>query len=40
MTDEKSWLAKQELINYSQYQVTKFDEVHQFDLLYVPHNVF
>ena len=38
MTDEKSWLAKQELINYPQYQVTKFDEVHH--LLYVPHNVF
>ena len=48
--DIKSWLAKQALwevhilhpkeINYPHYDVTKPNEQHQFDLLYMPHNVF
>ena len=46
----KSWLAKQALwqvhipppkeINHPHYDVTKPNEQHQFDLLYMPHNVF
>ena len=46
----KSWLAKQALwqvhiqtpkeINQLYYDVTKPNELHQFDLLYMPHNVF
>ena len=48
--DIKSWLAKQALwqvhipppkeINYPYYDVTEPNEQHQFDILYVPHNVF
>ena len=48
--DFKSWLAKQALwqvhipppkeINHPHYDVTKPNEQHQFDLLYMPHNVF
>ena len=48
--DVKPWLAKQALwqfhipppkkINHPHYDVTKPNEQHQFDLLYVPHNVF
>ena len=48
--DITSWLAKQALwqvhilppkeINHPHYDVTKPNEQHQFDLLYVPHNVF
>ena len=48
--DIKSWLAKQALwqvhipppkeINHPHYDVTKPNEQHQFDLLYMPHNVF
>ena len=48
--DIKSWFAKQELwqvnipppkeINHPHYDVTKPDEQHQFDLLYIPHNLF
>ena len=48
--DIKSWLAKQALwkvhipppkkINHPHYDVTKPNEHHQFDLLYIPHNVF
>ena len=48
--DIKSWLAKQALwqvdvpppkgINHPHYNVTKPNEPHQFDLLYMPHNVF
>ena len=46
----RSWLAKQALwevhipvpkeIHHPQYDVTKPNEQHQFDLLYLPHNVF
>ena len=46
----KSWLAKQALwqvhippskeINHPHYDVTKPNEPHQFDLLYMPHNLF
>ena len=46
----KSWLAKLALwqvhiplpkeINHPYYNVTKPNEPHQFDLLYMPHNVF
>ena len=46
----KSWLAKQALwqvhipppkeINHPHYDVTKPNEQHQFDLVYMPHNVF
>ena len=48
--DVKPWLAKQALrhvhvpppkeINHPLYDVTKPNEQHQFNLLYVPHNVF
>ena len=48
--DIRSWLAKQALwqvhmptpkeINHPQYDVTKPNEQHQFDLLYMPHNLF
>ena len=48
--DIKSWLAKQALwkvhipppkkINHPHYDVTKPNEHHQFDLLYISHNVF
>ena len=48
--DIKSWLAKQALwqvhipppkeIHHPHYDVTKPNEQHQFDLLYMPHNVF
>ena len=46
----RSWLAKQALwqvhipppkeIHHPHYDVTKPNEQHQFDLLYMPHNVF
>ena len=46
----KPWLAKQALwqlyipppreINHPHYDVTRPNEQHQFDLLYVPHNIF
>ena len=46
----KSWLAKQALcqvhasppkeINHPHYNVKKTNKQHQFDLLYVPHNIF
>ena len=46
----KSWLVKQALwqvhipppkeINHPHYDVTKPNEQHQFDLLYMPHNLF
>ena len=48
--DTKSWLAKQALwqvhipppkeIHHPHYDVTKTNEQHQFDLLYMPHNLF
>ena len=48
--DIKSWLAKLALwqvhippskeINHPHYDVTKPNEQHQFDLLYIPHNLF
>ena len=48
--DIKSWLAKQALwqvhipppnkTNHPHYDVTKPNEQHQFDILYMPHNVF
>ena len=48
--DIKSWLAKQALwqvhipppeeIHHPHYDVTKPNEQHQFDLLYMPHNLF
>ena len=48
--DIKSWLAKQALcqvlippakvIHHSHYDVTKPNEQHQADLLYMPHNLF
>ena len=48
--DIRSWLAKQALwqvhippskeVNYPHYDVTKRNEQHQFDLLYMPHNLF
>ena len=48
--DIKSWLAKQALwqvhitlpreIRHPHYDVTKSTEQHQFDLLYMPHNLF
>ena len=48
--DIKSWLAKEALwqvhiplpkeIHHPHYDVTKPNEQHQFDLLYMPHNVF
>ena len=48
--DIRSWLAKQALwqihipppkeTNHLYYDVTKPNEQHQFDLLYMPHNVF
>ena len=48
--DIKSWLAKQALwqvhisspkeIHHSHYDVTKPNKQHQFDLLYMPHNLF
>ena len=48
--DTKSWLAKQTLwqvhipppkeINHPHYDVTKPNEQHQFDILYMPHNLF
>ena len=48
--DIKSWLAKQGLcqvripppkeINHPHYDVTKPNEQHQFDLIYMPHNLF
>ena len=48
--DIKSWLAKQALwqvhipppkeIHHPHYDVTKPSEQHQFDLLYMPHNLF
>ena len=48
--DIRSWLAKQELwqvhipplkeIHHPHYDVTKPNEQHQFDLLYMPHNLF
>ena len=48
--DIKSWLAKQVLwqvhipppkeIHHPHYDVTKPNEQHQFDLLYMPHNLF
>ena len=50
-TDQiKSWLARQSLwqvhipppkeIHHPHYDVTKPNEQHQFDLLYMPHNLF
>ena len=46
----RSWLAKQAFwqvnipppkeVNYPNYDVTKPNEQHQFDLLYMPHNLF
>ena len=46
----KSWLARQALwqvhtpppkeIHHPHYDVTKPNEQHQFDLLYMPHNLF
>ena len=48
--DIKSWLAKKAIwqvhipppkeINHHHYNVTKPNEQHQFDLLYMPHNLF
>ena len=48
--DIKSWLAKQTLwqihipppkeIHHPNYDVTKPNEQHQFDLLYMPHTLF
>ena len=48
--DIKSWLAKQELwqvhmappkeMNHPHYDVTKPNEQHQFDILYMPQNLF
>ena len=48
--DIKSWLAKEALwqvhipppkeIHHPHYDVTKPNEQHQFDLLYMPHNLF
>ena len=48
--DIKSWLAKQTLwqvhisppreINHPHYDITKPNKQHQFDLLYMPHNLF
>ena len=48
--DIRSWLVKQALwqvhipvpkeIHHPHYDVTKPNEQHQFDLLYMPHNVF
>ena len=48
--DIRSWLVKQELwqvhipplkeIHHPHYDVTKPNEQHQFDLLYMPHNLF
>ena len=48
--DIRSWLAKQALwqvhipppkeINHPHYDVTKPNEQHQFDILYMPHNLF
>ena len=48
--DIKSWLTKQALsqvhipppkeINHPHYDVTRPNEQHQFDLLYMPHNLF
>ena len=48
--DIKSWIAKQALsqvhipppkvINHPHYDVTKPNQQHQFDLLYMPHNLF
>ena len=48
--DIKSWLAKQALwqvhipppkeINHPHYDVTEPNEQHQFDILYMPHNLF
>ena len=48
--DIKSWLVKQVLwqvhipppkeIHHPHYDVTKPNEQHQFDLLYMPHNLF
>ena len=48
--DIKSWLAKQALwqvhitlpreLHHPHYGVTKPNEQHQFDLLYMPHNLF
>ena len=48
--DIKSWLAKQALsqvhiippkeIHHSHYDMTKSKEKHQFDLLYMTHNLF
>ena len=48
--DIKSWLAKQVLwqvhipppkeIRHPHYNVTKPNKQHQFDLLYMPHNIF
>ena len=50
-TDQiKSWLARQSLwqvhipppkeIHHPHYDVTRPNEQHQFDLLYMPHNLF
>ena len=48
--DIKSWLARQVLwqvhapppneIHHPHYDVTKLNEQHQFDLVYIPHNFF
>ena len=48
--DIKSWLARQTLwkvhipppeeIHHPHYNVTKPNEQHQFDILYMPHNLF
>ena len=48
--DIRSWLAKQtrwqvhipppKEINHPYYNVTKPNEQHQFDILYIPHNLF
>ena len=46
--DSKSWLAKQALLqvhippqtHHPHYDVIKSNEQHQFDLLYMPHNLF
>ena len=48
--DVKAWLAKQTIrqvhiprpkeINHPYCDVTKPNEQHQFDLLYMPHNIF
>ena len=38
--DVTSWLVKQSLFASSCYEMAKPNRQHQFDLLYVPYNVF